>query len=122
MPALPSSASGYTNEPRVRGRDEIDLRVDPPPDLAVEVEITAASLDKLAVYAALGVPEVWWYDANKLTVYRLQPNGDYAEQGQFSTFPSLPIDELERFLARRGEADETTWIRSFRAWVKTLGR
>jgi Uma2 family endonuclease len=111
-----------SNEPRVRGRDEIDLRVDPPPDLAVEVEITAASIDKLAVYAALGVPEVWWYDANKLRIYQLRPNGDYTEQVRSPTFPFLPIEDLERFLARRSETDETTWIRSFREWVKTLGR
>ena len=108
------------NEPRVRGRDEIDLRVDPPPDLAVEVQITAGSIDKLAVYAALGVPEVWWYDVNKLRIYRLQPNGEYVEQVRSPTFPFLPIEEMERFLARRGETDETTWIRSFREWVKTL--
>jgi Uma2 family endonuclease len=98
------------------------LRVDPPPDLAVEVAITAASLDKLAVYRALGVPEVWWYDVNKLRIYQLQPNGVYAEQANSPTFPFLPIEEIERFLARRGETDETAWIRSFREWVKTLGR
>jgi Uma2 family endonuclease len=46
------------NEPRVRGKDRIDLRVDPPPDLVVEVDVSRSSLDRLAIYASLGVPEV----------------------------------------------------------------
>jgi Uma2 family endonuclease len=110
------------NEPRVRGRDEIDLRVDPPPDLAVEVDISRSSLDQLSIYADLGVPEVWLCDGTTLNVYQLQPDGVYAQQSRSPSFPFLPLEQLEAFLARREESDETTWIRSFRAWVKTLGR
>jgi Uma2 family endonuclease len=108
------------NEPRVRGRDKIDLRTDPPPDLAIEVDISSSSLDRLSIYAVLGVPEVWLYDGSALRVYQLQPEGKYAQQTRSPTFPFLPLDEVERFLARRNETDETTWICSFRAWVKTL--
>jgi Uma2 family endonuclease len=110
------------NEPRVRGRDEIDLRVDPPPDLAIEVDISSSSLDQLSIYADLRVPEVWVYDAVTLKVYQLQSDGKYAQQARSPSFPFLPLDQIEGFLARRNETDETTWIRSFRAWVKTLGR
>jgi len=108
------------NEPRVRGRDEIDLRVDPPPDLAVEVDISSSSLDQLGIYADLGVPEVWLYDGTTLKVYQLQPEGKYAQQTRSPSFPLLPLDEVQRHLARRDETDETTWIRAFRAWVKTI--
>ena len=111
-----------TNESRVRGRDEIDLRVDPPPDLAIEVDISSSSLDQLGIYASLGVPEVWLYDGISLKVLQLQPDGTYTRQTQSPAFPFLPLEEVERFLARRDETDETTWIRSFRAWVKTLQR
>ena len=110
------------NEPRVRGRDEIDLRVDPPPDLAIEVDISTSSLDQLSIYADLGVPEVWFYDGTTLKVHQLQSDGKYAQQARSPSFPFLPLEEIERFLARRNETDETTWIRSFRAWVKTLGQ
>jgi Uma2 family endonuclease len=110
------------NEPKVRNRDEIDLRVDPPPDLAIEVDISTSSLDQLSIYADLGVPEVWLYDAVTLKVYQLQSDGTYAKQTRSPAFPFLPLEEIERFLARRNETDETTWIRSFRAWVKTLER
>ncbi len=70
----------------------------------------------------LGVPEVWWYDAHKLRIYQLPSNGDYAPQVRSPTFPFLPIEDMERFLVRHGETDGTARIRSFREWVKTLGR
>lgn len=108
------------NESRVRGRDEIDLRVDPPPDLAIEVDISSSSLDQLSIYADLGVPEVWLYDGATLKVYQRQSDGTYAQQTRSPAFPFLPLEGIEGFLARRNETDETTWIRSFRAWVKTL--
>ena len=63
-----------------RGRKRLDLDVDPPPDLAIEVDISSSSLDKLAIYASLGVPEVWVYDGSKLQVHQLQPDGAYARQ------------------------------------------
>jgi Uma2 family endonuclease len=108
------------NEAKMRGKRELDLAVDPPPDLAIEVDISSSSLDQLAIYATLGVPEVWLYDGAVLEVYQLQPDKTYAKQTHSPAFPFLPLDEIERFLARRNETDETTWIRSFRAWVKTL--
>jgi Uma2 family endonuclease len=110
------------SEPRVRGRDKIDLRTDPPPDLAIEVDISSSSLDQLSIYAVLGVPEVWFYDGETLKVYGLQPEGAYAQQSRSPAFPFPPLDEVERFLARRNEADETTWICSYREWVRMLER
>jgi Uma2 family endonuclease len=115
----PDECYYVANEPAVRGR-KIDLTIDPPPDLAVEVDISTSSLDQLKIYATLGVPEVWTCDGVALKVFRLQPGGDYARQARSPTFPFLPLEELERFLARRDETDETTWIRSFRAWIGTL--
>jgi len=108
------------NEPRVRGRREVDLSVDPPPDLAVEVEITSSWIDKLPIYAGLGVPEVWRYDGKALYVEHLQSDGTYARQTQSRAFPFLALAEIPRFLDQRDATDETTWIRSFREWVRGL--
>lgn len=108
------------NEPRVRGRREVDLSVDPPPDLAIEVEITSSWIDKMPIYAGLGVPEVWRYDGKTLLVEELQADGTYAPQEQSGAFPFLPLAEIPRFLERRNATDETSWIRSFRQWVRGL--
>lgn len=116
----PDECYYVTSEPRVRGRPKIDLAVDPPPDLVVEVEVTARSIDKMPLYAALGVAEVWRYDGEHLHVQRLQDDGTYARQPNSSELPQVPAAEFERFLAKRNDTDETTWIRSFRAWVREL--
>jgi len=114
----PDECYYVASEPKVRGRDELDLSVDPPPDLAVEVEVTSDIIDKLPIYADLGVPEIWRYDGEHLRVVRLQGDRTYAEQERSSAFPFLPIAEVQRFLDQRNATDETSWIRSFRMWVR----
>ena len=118
----PDECYYVAHEPAVRGRERIDLGVDPPPDLALEVDISSSSLDQLAIYSAIGVPEVWLCDGITVEVYQLQPDHTYAKRSRSPAFPFLPLDEMQRFLARRDETDETTLLRSFRAWVKTLAR
>jgi Uma2 family endonuclease len=106
------------NEPLVRGKDEIDLMVDPPPDLAIEVEVSRSSLKKLDVYAALGFPEVWRFDGTAIHVHVLQPDGQYAIRETSANFPFLPMAELARFLQLAPTMDKTSWARSFRDWVR----
>jgi len=116
----PDESYYIANEAQIRGLDEIDLSINPPPDLAIEVDITSSSLDQLGIYAALGVPEVWICDGTHLKIYRLQTDGEYAIQDRSPTFPSLPPVTILDFLARRNSTDETSWIRSFRQWVKNI--
>ena len=116
----PDESYYVANEERVRGRDDLDLAIDPPPDLAIEVDITSSSIDQLGIYAALGVPEVWLCDGAKIHVYQLQGDGVYAQRAQSPSFPFLPLGEVEGFLTQRNATDETTWIRQFREWVGTL--
>ena len=106
------------NESSMRGRDEIDLDHDPPPDLAIEVDITSSSMDQLGIYSALGVPEVWMCDGQAIRIYRRGDDGGYLLQDRSSAFPFLPVDQVQGFLDQRNAADETTWIRSFRSWVR----
>jgi Uma2 family endonuclease len=68
----PDSCFYIQNEERVRGEDEIDPNVDPPPDLVIEVDITSPSLDRLPIYAHFGVPEVWRYDGERVIIYELR--------------------------------------------------
>lgn len=106
------------NEPKVREKLKLDLRVDPPPDLALEIEISNSVEPRMRVYAGLGVPEVWRYDGHILSVHQLVANGEYvlAEKSRF--FPFLPIKELVRFLNLYGTMSETELIESFVEWVK----
>lgn len=106
------------HEPQVRGRDDVDLEVDPPPDLAVEIEITKSALDRMAIYASLGVPEVWRFDGQTLSVHALGEDGQYHQRDRSPSLPFLPPAELTRFLKARNDTDETTWIRSFQTWVR----
>src|SRR5947199_653123 len=65
--ALEADESYYiANESKVRNREDIDLEVDPPPDLALEIDISHSSMDRMAIYAALRVPEVWTWDGESL--------------------------------------------------------
>ena len=107
------------HEAQARETREVDLTRDPPPDLVIEMEYTRHALDRLAIYAALGVPEVWRYDLKRLTVMLLQPDGRYTPSRTSAAFPFLPMHELERFVALRTSTDETTLVRQFRDWVQT---
>ncbi|MCE9552516.1 MAG: hypothetical protein K8T91_03945 [Planctomycetes bacterium] len=68
------------------------------------------------------MPEVWRHDKDGLHVLHLTSDGTYVEQEHSASFPFLPLDQFREFLTRRNETDETTWIRSFRAWAATLKR
>ena len=73
--AEPDECYYVENEPQMRGHENYDPAVDPPPDLVIEVNISRNSLDKFAIYADFGVPEIWTYEDEALCVYQLQPDG-----------------------------------------------
>lgn len=113
----PDECYWIENEPLMRGRREIDFNVDPPPDLAVEVEISRSTLDRMGIYAALGVPEVWRWDGDMLHVCLLTPRGAYRTGDRSKAFSFLPLDEFVPFL-KRTDISQTKLLRSFRAWVR----
>lgn len=114
----PDECYWIQSEPMVRGKDKIDLRRDPPPDLVIEVDWTHSSLDRLAIFAALLVPEVWRFDRQTLRVHLLGPDGRYAESDRSRAFPFLPMIEVARFVALRSNHSETDVVRQFRSWVR----
>jgi Uma2 family endonuclease len=114
----PDESYWIASEPLVHGKVTIDLRVDPPPDLAVEIDITHSSLDRMAVYAALGVREVWRFDGKVLSFQVLQAIGKYTSSQTSCAFPRLTVADISQFLALRGQMDENALLRQFRAWVR----
>ena len=120
--AEPDSCYYLQNEALVRSKQEIDLDNDPPPDLVLEIDITSGSLDKRPIYAAIGVPEFWRYDGNKLQVFVLQQStGDYQQVTQSPTFPWMSLDVIPRFIRQSLVGGETATLRAFRAWVREQG-
>ncbi len=117
---LEADKSYYLSSARkVRGKREVDLSVDPPPDLAIEVENTSSAIDQLGIYASLGVPEVWRFDGQKLTIHSLQGNGQYVVQTQSRFFAPEATTKLVEWLGKCDEGDdETPWIKEFRRWVR----
>lgn len=105
------------NEPQIRGREVIDLEVDPPPDLALEIEISRSTLNRMAIYAALRVPEVWRWNGEILRVFLLTSRGTYRQSERSKAFPFLPLNEFSEFLMRT-DLSETQLLRLFRAWVR----
>jgi len=106
------------NEGRVRGVMKLDLDRDPPPDLALEIDISNSSVDREGIYAALGVPELWRYDGDTLRVLLLDPAGGYVPSAASLAFPALPLDGFAEFIPRGRGANLTAWIKEFRAWVR----
>jgi Uma2 family endonuclease len=105
---------------RLTNRMEFDLEVDPPPDLAVEVDITSSSLDRLSIYAALGVPEVWRFDSEVLMVHVLRPGQGYETCASSAAFPYLPLDDVVNQLFLTTYPDDLTWSRVCRVWVRRV--
>jgi len=110
--AEPDQCYYIANEQLVRGKI-VDLAVDPPPDLVVEVDITHTDIDKNALYAAMGVPEFWRYDGQVLRIYLLQ-GGQYQEAETSLAFPRIAKDLLYQFLQDCKEQGETASKRQLR--------
>ncbi len=116
--AEPDSCYYIQHEPQVRGQQNINLNVDPPPDLVLEIDITSGSLDKLPIYQALGVPEVWRYDGSILTVFVLQASGIYHSVSLSQVFPALDVKAIPQFIRQSLTDGETVTLRTFRQWVR----
>ena len=89
----------------------------PPPDIAVEIDITSVSLSRFPLYANLGVPEVWRYDEHQVWMYHLTEAG-YVEAPASRAFPLLTAESLGQFLQRSQTEGQSAVLREFRQWVR----
>jgi Uma2 family endonuclease len=105
------------HEPQVRGRDDLDLRRDPPPDLVIEVDISHHPMDRAGIYAALGVPEVWRFDGERVEFLKLS-GATYDRVSQSVALPFITSNDINRFLAMFNSMDENSVLRAFREWLK----
>jgi Uma2 family endonuclease len=113
----PDDCFWIQNEPAVRGQQDIDLEVHPPPDLVLEIEVSRGTLDRMAIYAAMRFPEVWCWDGQSLRVFLLRFKGTYRRSQSSRALPFLPLADFIQFL-RPSDKSETQLLRSFRSWVR----
>jgi Uma2 family endonuclease len=106
------------NVSRILGKKRLDLRRDPPPDLAIEGDVTHRSLDRMAIYAALRVPEIWRTEHGIVRVYRLSKTGRYALAKRSLAFPALPPERFAEFVQRHASLDDTELTGAFLQWVQ----
>ncbi len=98
------------------GKRRLDLTVDPPPDLAIEVDVISKT--QLSAYKALGVPELWQFAQGSLKINVLQA-GEYVESDSSPTFPDFPIIEgVDRFVKMSLTEGSSAALRAFRKWVR----
>ena len=85
-----------------------------PPDLAVEVDIASSSDNKIEIYAAMGVPELWLYKQGRLVIWVLQ--GDrYEVAVQSLSFPQVSATQLNDWLLLREQGTDLTVVKAVRA-------
>ena len=102
---------------RIRGLMRIDLDSDPPPDLVIEIDVTHSSMDKLPVYAALGVAEVWRHQRGRIQMYRLEA-GSYVEVDGSTVIPGLSAVRLTAFVRDSLTMSRPDWWQRVEAWVR----
>ena len=101
---------------QIRVKEELDLSIDPPPDLVIEIEITRSAIEKMKLFAAMGVPEVWQHDGSKLGFFRLLHNSGevYENITESVELPGFTVKMAEQVLAQRLETGENALIAAFR--------
>jgi Uma2 family endonuclease len=112
----PDSCFYIEREMTVRGKDRLDLTIDPPPDLALEIDITNRSHPE--IYQSLGVPELWQYKRGELK-FLLLVNGNYVESQTSANFPNFPLAEIiPLYLTQCRTEGRNKGMKAFRKWVK----
>ncbi len=100
----------FKNAETVRGKDEIDLSIDPPPELVIEVDITHGSLSKFPILAAIGVEEIWRFDGDGVIFYRLR-NEDYEQVTESICLPNVKSETVAELLFAAEEMKRSEWLK-----------
>ncbi|HEX7317038.1 MAG TPA: Uma2 family endonuclease [Pyrinomonadaceae bacterium] len=119
MKGVEADESFYVqNAARIIGHLELDLDVDPPPDVAVEIDMSNDPLDKFPIYAALGVHEIWCYDGESTRFYKL--TGENYEVIQNSlAFPTITAEDLTQYLEQSKTEGQTAALKAFRRMLRS---
>lgn len=111
----PDNCFYIENEAKVRGKDRLDLTIDPPPDLALEIDVTSRTHRE--IYSLLGVPELWRFEQGNLQINVLE-NGNYKEVEYSPHFPNFPLKQIiPKYLKQVKTVGRNKTIKAFRKLV-----
>jgi len=113
----PDTCFYFQNAKRIRGKDEIDLHIDPPPDLVIEIDITSGSVDKLPIYAAFGVSEVWRYSSKLFMIFKLDADR-YIKINESLALPGLIGDVIYGFIQANRKLKRLAWMKRIHEWAR----
>ena len=113
----PDSSYYIENEFLIRDKENIDLAQDPPPDLVLEVDYTRPKIDKLSLYASMGIPEFWRYNGTVLRIYTLSGN-QYSEVEVSPTLVRVSVRDIPQFIQESQKIGQLAAKSAFRAWVR----
>ncbi|MGC8640580.1 MAG: Uma2 family endonuclease [Isosphaeraceae bacterium] len=103
---------------RTKGKGELRAASMPPPDLAIEIDISGPEIDRPGIYAAMKVAEVWRFDGEKVVIERLGRDGRYRATAA-SRLLRIKAVELTRWLTVEDTSDEARWAKRLASWLET---
>ena len=112
----PDASFYIRNAQPIRNQPRIDLRRDPPPDVVVEIQVTNPAIDKLSIFAAAGVPEVWLYRDDQVEILGLESK-TYQRKPESSFLPGVTDPVLTNFVRSSRTMKSVEWIKTVRAWA-----
>lgn len=114
----PDSSFFIRNAERVRGKKRLDMEIDPPPDLLIEIDVTNDSMNKFPLYAALGVAEVWRYE-DTIEIWSLD-RGRYVRHNESAAIPILNEKVISEFMESSLTMKRPAWSRQTRKRIREL--
>lgn len=114
----PDSSFYIQNVDRVRGKKHLDMDLDPPPDLLIEVDLTHNSLNKFPLYAALSVPEVWRFE-DSLEIWIFERD-KYIRSEASHAIPILNEKLVSNLVESSLAEKRPAWLRHTRQQVQAL--
>lgn len=107
------------NVAAITGVDELNLSVEPPPDLVIEVDISHPSIARLPIYAALGVPEIWQFEDGQVKFFVLQEN-KYIALTNSAELPGISSEVITQFVNASASTKRPQWLRQVRQWIRSI--
>lgn len=113
----PDSCFYFANAELVRGLEEIDLAIHPPPELVIEIDITSDSMNKLPIFAAVGVAEVWRYSRSQVEIFVLDGPG-YRSADRSAVLPALTAMDISQLAESSRRMKRLAWVQSVRDRIR----